>query len=556
MMEFNEDQLYFIPLGGCGVFGANLSLYGYGGKWLIVDCGMGFGDDTMPGVDIIVPNISFLKQIKDDILAMIVTHGHEDHIGGIEYLWPQIQAPIYATPFTAGLIHTKVSGKAWGNQVDIRFLPEDEPLKLDPFEIETIKMAHSIPEMRALNIKAGSEGYVLHTGDWKLDPNPVAGDVTDEGRLKELADLDILAVVGDSTNAMVPGHSGSEYTVEKNLTELFSTYKNKIFMTCFSSNVARLVSIAKAAAANDRHVSLVGRSLWRIEGVARQCGYLDGIEEFLDFEDAAYVPKEKIVYICTGSQGEPRAALSKVANGDHKVVDVVDGDVVLFSSRAIPGNEVSINRIKNRFLGKNIDIVTDRDEAIHVSGHPYQDEITQILEWVKPRYVLPVHGERMQMERHASLAEDCGIPAPVIPMNGDVCVIDRDGIEKIGEVPHGMLAVEGKRLVPVDHEAILMRKRLMYHGSVVVTLVMNDGGMLIADPKITAMGLFDDGDHMDDDTYTDGAIEAVKKGLSKLKDHNKNADHAIEEAARIAARRYFNTEFDKKPQTRVHLVRV
>ena len=554
MKNFNDDQLYFIPLGGCGIFGANFSLYGYSGKWIIVDCGMGFGDDTMPGVDIILPDLKFIKQIKDDILAMIVTHGHEDHIGGIEHLWEQLQVPIYATPFTAGLIHKKVSERSFGNQVEIKFLDDTENLDLKPFEISTVKMAHSIPEMRALVIKTAA-GRILHTGDWKLDKQPVAGDTTDEAALKALADDPVLALVGDSTNAMVPGHSGSEHDVHDCMIELFSEFQNRIIVTLFSSNVARLVSIAKAAHANDRHVALVGRSLWRIEGVARGCGYLDDIPEFLEAEDAAHLPKDKVVYICTGSQGEPRAAMSRIANDDHRTVEAEEGDVVMFSSRSIPGNEQSINRLKNRLLSRGVIIMTDRDAKIHVSGHPYRDEIRTILDWVKPRHVLPVHGERMQMERHADLAEECGISAPVIPINGDVIAIDEDGLEKVGEVHSGMLALEGKRMVAIDHESILMRKRLMYHGSAVVTLVVDQGGTLIADPQITALGLFDEDSHEDDD-YIIAAGEAVKKALENMPGHKRNKDYSISETARIAARRYFEREFDRKPQTRVHLVRV
>jgi ribonuclease J len=554
MIKFHKNQLYFIPLGGCGIFGANFSLYGYAGKWIIVDCGMGFGDDTMPGVDIILPDLSFIKDIQDDIVAMVVTHGHEDHIGGIEHLWPKLKVPIYATPFTAGLLHKKLENVSWGNQVELKFLPDDDTVDLGTFKVTTIKMAHSIPEMRGLIIQSEA-GRILHTGDWKLDPQPIAGDVTDESALKELSKDPILALVGDSTNAMVPGHSGSEHKVHDCMIELFSEFQNRIVVTLFSSNVARLVSIAKAAYANDRHVCLVGRSLWRIHDVAKQCGYLDSVQEFIEAEDAAYLPKEKVVYVCTGSQGEPRAAMARIANNDHRTVELDEGDVVMFSSRSIPGNEQSINRIKNRLLAKGVIVMTDHDADIHVSGHPYRDEIRTILDWVKPQYVLPVHGERMQMERHADLAEECGISAPVIPINGDVIAIDEDGLEKVGEVKNGMLALEGKRLVAIDHESILMRKRLMYHGTAVVTLVVDQSGALIADPKITALGLFDEDSH-EDDEYILSAVQAVKKALENMPKNKRTVDYSMQETARIAARRYFESEFDRKPQTRVHLVRI
>jgi ribonuclease J len=555
MKKFLEHKLYFIPLGGCGIFGANLSLYGTKGKWLMVDCGMGFGDDTMPGVDIILPDIRFLEDILEDVVGMVVTHGHEDHIGGIEHLWPRIKKPIYAAPFTIGLIAEKLAETSWGRKVSLHTLEDDTELELGPFLISTIKMAHSIPEMRSLKITAGDCGSLLHTGDWKLDPDPVAGDITDNQALQKLAADNLLAVVGDSTNAMVPGHSGSEAEVLHNMTELFSEFDGRIAVSCFSSNVARLVSISKAAVANNRHVCLVGRSLWRIERVARKCGYLDDVPDFIDADDAQYLSRNQVIYACTGSQGESRAALARIANNDHRSVKLEEGDVVMFSSRSIPGNEKAIDRLKNRLLGHKVTILTDRDAPIHVSGHPYRDEIRLMLDWVKPRYVLPVHGERMQMERHADLAEECGYTAPVIPMNGDIIEISEKGMSKVGEVPSGMLAIEGKRLVPVDHEAIQMRRRMMHHGSAVVTIVLDQSGRLMADPKVTAVGLFDE-ENEDDTRYSEEAAMAVREKLENMPKREGNSDYPVEEAARIAARRYFEAQFSKKPQTRVHLVRI
>ncbi len=555
MNKINKSKLTFIPLGGCGIFGANLSLYGYKGQWIVVDCGMGFGDDTMPGVDIILPDISFLEEIKDDVLGLFVTHGHEDHIGGIEHLWDRIRKPIYATPFTSGLIHRKLQEVNWGNQVEYKFLPDDEAVKAGPFKVSTIRMAHSIPEMRALKIEVDGVGAVLHTGDWKLDANPIAGDVTDQGALEALSKENILAIVGDSTNAMVPGHSGSELNVCENMTELFSEFKGKIAVSCFSSNVARLVSIAKAAEANGRSVALAGRSLWRINDVAKDCGYLDGIPDFLEADDINYLNDSQIVYVCTGSQGESRAALSRIADDAHRTIELGENDIVMLSSRTIPGNEKAIERVKNRLLGNGVTIITDRDAPIHVSGHPYRDEIRLLLDWVKPRYVLPVHGEHMQMERHADLAEECGYKAPVIPMNGDVIEISKSGLEKVGEVASGMLALEGKRLVPIDHEAILNRRRIMFHGSAVVTLVVDGAGELVADPKISAIGLIDE-DCENDEKFIIEAAKIVAEQVRNIPKNKRSNDYQIEETARIAARRYFESQFDKKPQTRVHLIRI
>ena len=555
MKTFDHDKLYFVPLGGCGIFGANISLYGYKGKWIAVDCGMGFGDDTMPGVDIILPDVSFIRDIKDDLLGLFITHGHEDHIGGIEHVWSDINKPIYATPFTASLIYEKLGETNWQNQAVFKPLVDDESVKVGPFEIAPIRMNHSIPEMRSLKITFGELGSVLHTGDWKIDAAPVVGDKTDQETLEALSKENILMVVGDSTNAMVPGHSGSENEVQQNMIELFSEFKGKIAVSCFSSNVARLASIAKAAEANGRSVALAGRSLWRMEGIARKCGYLNGIPEFLEADDLNYLDNDQTVLVCTGSQGEPRAALSRIADGNHRSVTLGNGDVVIFSSRAIPGNEKSIERIKNRLLREDVTIMTDRDAPIHVSGHPYRDEIRLLLDWVKPRFVMPVHGEYMQMERHAELADECGYPAPAIPLNGDVFEVDNDGIKKVGEVASGLLALEGKRLVPIDHEAILMRRRMMFHGSAVVTLVMTEHGELVADPKISAIGLLDE-DCKSDAEYLEKAAKAVSEKIRNMPSGKKMDNYSVEETARIAARRYFEGEFHKKPQTRVHLVRV
>ncbi len=555
MKDFAKDKLYFVPLGGCGIFGANLSLYGYQGKWIAVDCGMGFGDDTMPGVDIIMPDVSFIRDIQDDLLGLFITHGHEDHIGGIAHVWGDVNKPIYATPFTASLIYEKLGETSWQKQAELKHLPDDGSVKVGPFEISPIKMNHSIPEMRALKITFGDYGSVLHTGDWKLDPAPVIGDKTDQKALEALSKENIIFIAGDSTNAMVPGHSGSENEVQQNMVELFSEFKGKIAVSCFSSNVARLASIAQAAQANGRSVALAGRSLWRMEGIARECGYLDGIPEFLEADDLNYLDDDQSVLVCTGSQGEPRAALSRIADGNHRAVSLGNGDVVMFSSRAIPGNEKSIERIKNRLLRDDVMIMTDRDAPIHVSGHPYRDEIRLMLDWVKPRFLMPVHGEYMQMERHSELAEECGIRSPVIPMNGDVIEFSNDRIQKVGEVTAGLLALEGKRLVPIDHEAILMRRRMMYHGSAVVTLVMTEKGELVADPKISAIGLLDE-ESENDTRFIEGAVDAVKEKISSMKSGRLTDDYSVEEAARIAARRYFESQFHKKPQTRVHLIRV
>lgn len=556
-LGFNMDPeaIYCVPLGGCGVFGANMTLYGHKDQWIMIDCGMGFADETMPGVDILLPDPAFATTLGNKLLGIFFTHGHEDHIGAVDHLWPRLNAPLYATKFTMERLRQSLSEWVWGHQVKLNDVPQQGRLDIGPFQLEFIRMAHSIPEAKSIAISVKGIGTVLHTGDWKIDPNPVLGDLTDADALKKLGEEGVLAVVGDSTNAMVPGHSGSELDVQKNLTELFSEFDAQIAVTCFATNVGRIKSIYEAAKANNRKVSLVGRSLWSVDEAARNSGYLRDVPPFLDGDAANIAGGENVVYICTGSQGEPRAALARVSNNDHPAMRLGEGDVMIFSSRTIPGNDRAVDRIKNRFLINGVNVISDRDAPIHVSGHPYRDELKQLYAWVKPKSVIPVHGEHMQQEKHADLARECGVPETFIPVNGDVIEITKDGLRPVGEVKSGILAIEGNRIVPVDNEAILTRKRMMFNGSAVVTVVMDGRGNLVADPRITALGLLDE--TSDQDTPHLAAAEAeVAKALQNMPKSLRGSDDEVTELIRVTARRFFNERFDRKPQTRVHLIRV
>jgi len=553
--KMKPDAVYFVPLGGCGFFGANMALYGHRGEWIMVDCGMGFADDTMPGVDILLPDPAFAATLGEKLLGLVFTHGHEDHIGAIEHLWPRIKTPLYATPFTAERVRQDLTEQSWGQQAKLHKVDPAKTLQLGPFAINFIPVAHSIPDAYALAITIGDVGTVLHTGDWKLDPEPIVGHLTDEAGLQKLGDAGVLAIVGDSTNAMVPGHSGSERVVGENLTELFGEFDGAIVVSCFSTNVARVLSIHKAAKANNRQVCLVGRSLWQVDDAARNCGYHKGIPPFLDGDVAGSLPAEKLVFICTGSQGEPRAALSRISNDDHRQVRLAPGDVVIFSSRTIPGNERAIERIKNRFYAMGVDIVTERDAPIHVSGHPYRDELKKMYGWVRPKFAIPVHGERMQMEKHGLLARECGVENAVIPENGIVIEITPDAIQEIGNVASGVLAIEGKRLVATNHEAILARKRIMWNGSLVVTAVVDAQGKLLSTPQITALGLLDENSELDAG-YIEDVCAEIEEAVRNLSKADRQDDAALAEAVRITARKFFAARFDRKPQTRVHLVRV
>ena len=554
--KMEPDAIYCVPLGGCGVFGANMTLYGHQGKWIMLDCGMGFADDTMPGIDILLPDPTFAESLGSSLLGILLTHGHEDHIGAIENLWPRLnKAPLYATAFTAERIRQDLNERNWGNQVTLNQLPAKAQFEIGPFSIEYVEMAHSIPEANAVAITVKGVGTIVHTGDWKIDKDPVVGNKTDEAALTRLGNAGVLALVGDSTNAMVPGHSGSERDVEKNLIELFAEFKGQIAITCFSTNVARLRTIYTAAKANNRQVCLLGRSLWSIDDVARKTGYLKDVPPFLDDEEAGGMEAEQVVYVCTGSQGEARAAMAKISNDDHPAIRLDEGDVVIFSSRAIPGNERAIDRIRNRLLQMGVAVVTDRDARIHVSGHPYRDELKALYSWVKPKVAIPVHGEHMQQEKHAQLAKDCGVPEVFLPENGMVIELTAEGARLMGRVKSGILAIEGSRIVAIDHEAILTRKRMMFNGSAVVTVVIDRDGQLLAPPKVTAMGLLDETSETDSD-HLDDVSEAISKVIKNMPKNQRGDDAVLSELVRVTARRYFNDTFDRKPQTRVHLVRV
>ena len=431
----------------------NLSLYGTAGKWLMVDCGITFGDENTPGIEIIMPDIEFIAERSQDLVGLIITHGHEDHIGAIEHLWPQFQCPIYATRFTAELIRAKTNRPDMKNRIPLIELPIGGAFEIGPFKGEMIRVTHSIPESNMLSIKT-KHGTILHTGDWKFDPDPIVGDLTDDAKLKELGRNKLMALVGDSTNALVSGHSGSERGVQNEFLKLFGSIKKRIVVSCFSSNIARLKSIAMAAKKCGRHVTLVGRSLWRNAEIAEACGYLPEFSDFLTENEAMLSPRDKVVIIATGCQGEPRSALWRIAMEDHPEVELDAGDTVIFSSRDIPGNEKQIGRLQNELIARGLTIITQEHRPVHVSGHPAQDELTELFQWTRPNRVLPVHGEARHQMEHARIAKECQVPNILIPTNGQIIRLGPGLHEVVAEVPSGRLGLDGKRLRRMDKEAV------------------------------------------------------------------------------------------------------
>ncbi len=547
------DELVFLPLGGSGEIGMNLNLYGHAGKWLMIDCGVTFADDASPGVDVIMPDPAFIAERRDNLVGLVLTHGHEDHIGAIGYLWPQLRCPLYATPFTAALIRGKLAEAGIEDEVSLTEVPMSGKFKVGPFDLQLITLTHSIPEANAVVVRTAA-GTVLHTGDWKLDPEPRIGETADEAALRDVGREGVLAMICDSTNALVDGESGSEEAVHESLRELVGRYENRVIVTCFASNVARLRSIAEVAAHHGRHTALVGRSLWRIVEAARVGGFLDGLPDFITDRDAGALPRGKVLLICTGSQGESRAALSRIARDDHREIELQAGDVVIFSSRIIPGNERPIGRLHNLLAARGVEIVTERDHFVHVSGHPARDELVRMYQWVRPAIAVPVHGEARHMIANAALARDCQVPQAPVITNGDILRLSGGHAQVVGQVHSGRLAVDGTRLAPIDAEMLRQRQRMLWNGSAVVTLVVDEDGALLADPQLAAPGVIDDSEA--DVELAEDIIDLVADAVASLPLAMRRDDEEMRETARRAARRGFREWRGKRPPTTVHLVRL
>jgi ribonuclease J len=544
--------LFFVSLGGAGEIGMNLNLYGYAGDWLILDCGVTFGDDSQPGLEVVMPDPAFIVERRDRLLGIVATHAHEDHIGAIPYLWTQLRCPVWATPFTASLLRAKLVEAGIADKVRINVVPMSGRFAIGPFDLELITLTHSIPEPNAVALRT-PVGTVLHTGDWKFDPDPLIGSVSDEAALRRLGDQGVLAMIGDSTNALRPGTSGSEADLRRSLIDLVGRYDARVAVACFASNVARLETIARAAAVHGRDVALVGRSLWRIDKAARENGYLADLPRFLTEDEAGYVPRDKIVLICTGSQGEPRSALARIAREDHPNIVLETGDVVIFSSRIIPGNEKSINRLQNALVRLGIEIITEEDHFVHVSGHPARDELVRMYQMVRPRVAIPVHGEARHLIAHAQLAEQCQVQQPLVIQNGDMVRLTPSGAAIVDEVPVGRLASDGKGLLPLGGGALKDRRRVTLNGSAVATLVLDRQGRLAAPPAISLIGLVEEAAVAAAAPFL---IHAVERVLSDLPGGPRRDDDAVRDAVRRTLRRVINERFGKRPLIELHLVRI
>ena len=498
MSKSGPDELVFLPLGGSNEIGMNFNLYGFGPpddrKWIVVDLGVTFGDQTTPGVELILPDPTYIESFRDDILGIVLTHAHEDHIGAVPWLWPRLRAPVYATPFTAFLVREKLRDAGILDEVPITEVPLDGTIRLGPFEITLITITHSIPEPNGLAIRTPL-GTVLHTGDWKIDPDPMIGKKTDIAAIRRLGDEGILAMVCDSTNVFVDGSAGSEAEVRVAMNALVGQLTGKVAVACFASNVARMESAIVSAESNDRRVCLVGRSMHRMAAAAKSVGILAGAQAFVSESEAGHFPDDKILYLCTGSQGEGRAALSRIAEGTHPHVSLGQGDSVVFSSRVIPGNEIPIRNLQNRLSDRGVRLYTERDHPhIHVSGHPCRDELKQMYQWARPQIAVPTHGERRHLLEHAALAKDMQVPTTVTPRNGDMVRLAPGHPDIIDEVPSGRYFVDAGMVTPENGDALRERRHAASNGALNIALVLDGKGHLAAGPTISSIGLPGDDD--------------------------------------------------------------
>jgi ribonuclease J len=553
----DSNELVFVPLGGVGEIGMNFALYGYGPasarEWIVVDCGVTFPTPELPGVDLVLPDTRFIEENVSSLHGMVITHAHEDHYGAVLDIWPRLGGvPVWMTPFTAGLLAAKRASEPGSPQVPVKIYNAGERFTVGPFEIEAIPVAHSIPEPMALAITSPA-GTVVHTGDWKIDPGPTIGPLIDEARFRAVGDKGVLALVCDSTNALREGESPSEEAVAKSLAKLIAEAPGRVAVTTFSSNVGRIRSVAEAARDAGRKVMVMGRSLKRVIDVATELGYLEGLPEFMDEEEYGLTPRAELVILCTGSQGEPRAALAKLARDEFKNIQLAKGDTVIFSSRVIPGNEKAILSIKNGLIDQGVRVIEDADALVHVSGHPRRNELRRMYEWLKPKIAVPVHGEAAHLVAHAELARAAGASEVPRVRDGDMVRLSPGKAEVIDQVPFGRVYKDGKLIGGDEAIGLKERRKLSFAGHVVVNVVLDDGYEMAGDPDLAAIGLpkEDAAGENFEELLVDAAVGAVD---SIPRQRRRDLD-LVSDAVRRAVRAAANEAWGKKPLVTVFVTR-
>ena len=552
----SKEELIFCPLGGSGEIGMNMNLYAYGKednqKWIIVDLGVTFADDSIPGIDLIMPDPGFIIEKKDDLLGIVLTHAHEDHIGAVAHIWPELRCKLYATPFTAALITEKFKEKKIDISSFLKVVPLNSKIKLGDFEIDFVTLTHSILEPNGLSIKTPL-GTILHTGDWKIDPNPLIGNKIDQEKLKKIGDAGVSAMICDSTNIFSPGRAGSESDVRDSLLKIMEVKNKRILVTSFASNVARMESIFYCAKKTGRAICLVGRSMHRIFKAAKKCGYLKGLIDPLEPREAKKVEKNKILYLATGSQGEPMGAMNRIVNGTHPEVFLEEGDCAIFSSKIIPGNEKKLYNLQNQIVRNNIEIISEENAFVHVSGHPNRDDLKDMYKWVKPKSVIPVHGEHRHMQEHVNFAKEMQVPKTLLIENGDIIkLLPGDSPKVIDKAPSGRVYLDGSINVETDAQSIKDRKNLSINGYLEITLLVSNNGKIkkpiisfrgIPEKENTEHFIFD----MEDEIFN------ICKTFSL---DNKNQQKNLIETIKQNCRRIVREKTGKKPYTNINIARI
>ena len=545
------QELVFLPLGGAGEIGLNLNLYGLDREWLMVDLGISFADDTLPGVDIILPDPSFIAARRQDLHGLVLTHAHEDHLGAIPYLWPSLRCPIWCTPFTAAVLRRKLDEHNL-KDVPVHVVAPGERFSVGGFDCCLIPVTHSIPEAHALAIRTPL-GNILHTGDWKLDPAPLVGPSSATDELEAFGREGVLALVADSTNVLNPGTSGSEAEVRDSLMRLVGEQSTRVVLTTFASNIARLDTAIKVARQVGREPCAIGRSMRRMLEAAREVGYLQDVPVLIDERAAAELPRNRVLWIATGCQGEPRAALARIAAGQHPSVRLDPGDVVIFSSKIIPGNERTLYNLHNSLVARGIEVITEHDHFVHVSGHPCRDEVEQMYRWIRPRIAIPVHGEARHLHEHLALARRLEVPEPVEARNGHMVRLAPGPATIVEEVPIGRLVPENSHLLGADDDLYRTRRRLMAHGTIIAGLVLDSYGSLLAAPQLSTFGAVD---LEREPGLKDEVVDDIEDAIEALEDQIALDDERIREAVRGAIRRAFRLPRDKRPIIEVQITRL
>jgi ribonuclease J len=551
-----KEELFFCPLGGSGEIGMNMNLFGYGTpedtKWLIVDMGVTFADESVPGIDLIYPDPGFIIDKKKDLLGIVLTHAHEDHIGAVVHIWPKLKCNIYSTPFTSVLVKEKFKEKKIDIEKYLKIVQLNGSIKLENFNVEFVTLTHSILEPNGLIIKTPM-GTILHTGDWKCDPNPLIGDSINEKRLKEIGNEGVVAMICDSTNVFNPGRAGSENDVRNSLLKIMRNVNKRIVVTSFASNVARMETIFYCAEKTGREISLVGRSMNRIFKAARQCGYLDKVKEPIDPRDAKKIPREKIVLLCTGSQGEPHGAMMRITSDIHPDIAIEKEDTVIFSSKIIPGNEKKLFKMHNQLVKNGIEVISEENEFVHVSGHPNREDLKDMYNWIKPRSVIPVHGEHRHMAEHINFAKEMQVPYPLQVENGDVVKIPKNGKpEIVDKVPTGRMYLDGSVSIGEDSKSIKERKNLSFNGLLEITIIVNEKGN-VKKPFISLIGLpVSEESKMDFQMDLEHEIYKICKTFSV---DNPKQKKNLEEKIKSNCRKIIKNRIGKRPFTNINLIR-